>query len=70
MLNYRPAPCRVDALLVRVKGRRLDAPHLGWSCTLTGSLELVDIPFEPLGALAEGNARRLAVLLADRLGLL
>ncbi len=67
MLNHRPAPCDVDALLIRVKGRRADAPNLGWPGTILGRMELVDIPFDIHGALAESNARRVAAILAERL---
>jgi acyl-CoA synthetase (AMP-forming)/AMP-acid ligase II/thioesterase domain-containing protein len=67
MLNHRPAPCEVDALLIRVKGRRTDAPHLGWPGAILGRMESVDIPFDINGALAESNARRVAAILAERL---
>jgi thioesterase domain-containing protein len=67
MLNHRPAPCHLNAVLVRVKGRRTDAPNLGWSQTILGRIDLVEVPFNPHGALAGANARRVAVILADRL---
>lgn len=67
MLDHRPAPCEVDALVVRVQGRRADAPNLGWSGTVLGRLELADVPFDAHGALAEANAPRVAAILAERL---
>jgi acyl-CoA synthetase (AMP-forming)/AMP-acid ligase II/thioesterase domain-containing protein len=67
MLNYTPTPCDVNALLVRVKGRRADAPDLGWSHAVLGRIDLADLPFNPDSALAEANARRVGAVLADRL---
>ncbi|HEY3439755.1 MAG TPA: AMP-binding protein [Paludibaculum sp.] len=68
MLDYRPDPCQADALVVRVAGRRIDAPCLGWSGIIAGRLEVVDLPFEPFGAFGQEHAPRLAAVLTERLG--
>lgn len=68
MLSHQPAPCGTDALLIRVRGRRADAPSLGWPSTILGRLEVVEIPFDPHGALAETNAPLVAAILGERLG--
>ncbi len=67
MLNHRPAPCDLSILLVRVRGRRADAPNLGWSQTALGRIEVADVPFDPDSALAAPNARHVAAILAERL---
>ncbi|WP_321471827.1 AMP-binding protein [uncultured Paludibaculum sp.] len=67
MLEYRPGRWSGDALVVRLPGRRLDALELGWREVVQGQLEMVDLPFHPLGALAGPNAELLARLLRDRL---
>ena len=54
-------------LVVNVRGRRLDAPALGWRDGVHGRLEEVEIPFHPDGALAGQNAARLADVLSTRL---
>ena len=68
LFHHRPAPCRVDAILIRVQGRRTDAPNLGWSQTVLGQIELAEVPFHPHGALAEDNVGRVAAILAEKLG--
>ncbi len=68
LLEHQPAPWRGDLLLVRVRGRRLEAPELGWRALVDGELQLVDLPFAAEGALAGDNARRLAHLLEERWG--
>jgi hypothetical protein len=67
MLNCTPTPCDVNALLVTVKGRRADAPDLGWSRAVLGRIDLADLPFSPDSALSEASARRVGAVLADRL---
>lgn len=65
--DYSPAPWSGDAVVVRLPGRRLDAPDLGWRAVIQGHLELVDVPFHPSGALAGANAERIADILGLRL---
>ena len=67
MLEYRPRPCPTPALLVRVRGRRAEAPDLGWRPYFPAGLTLEEIPFHPLGGLAEENAPRVAEILRRRL---
>ncbi len=67
MLRYSPASYRGDALLLRVPGRRLDAPLLGWQDVIAGRLEMHDLAFEPGGALAGENCERAAAFLQRRL---
>jgi len=67
MLEYRPRPCHTPAVLVRVRGRRADAPDLGWRPYFPAGLTLEEIPFHPLGGLAEDNAPRVAEILRRRL---
>jgi len=67
MLNYTPASCDVNTTLVSVRGLRTDAPNLGWSNFTLGHVELVEVPFDSHGALAEANARRVAAILSGRL---
>jgi hypothetical protein len=69
MLEHQPGLWHGDALLVRVRGRRLEAPDLGWRAVVKGELEMADLPFAAEGALAGDNARRLAKLLEERWGL-
>lgn len=58
--HYRPPPWPGDALLVRLRGRRLDAPALGWGERVQGRLTLVDLPLQPEGALARESGARVA----------
>jgi acyl-CoA synthetase (AMP-forming)/AMP-acid ligase II/thioesterase domain-containing protein len=67
LLGFRPGTWPGDALLIRVPGRRLDAPDLGWRSHIQGRLDVVDVLFDPLGALAESNAVRVAAILRERL---
>jgi hypothetical protein len=54
-------------LLIRVPGRRLDAPYLGWQEVIKGRLDIVDIPFDANGALTASNAEKVAAILRNRL---
>jgi len=65
--RYRPGTLRGDALVVRVRGRRLDAPDLGWRDRVAGRLEVVDVPLEPEGALARKSGARVAAVIDARL---
>ena len=65
--RYRPGPLRGDALVVRLRGRRLDAPDLGWRDCVEGRLEVVDVPLEPEGALARKSGARVAAVIDARL---
>jgi acyl-CoA synthetase (AMP-forming)/AMP-acid ligase II/thioesterase domain-containing protein len=67
LLRYRPAGCRLNAVVVAVRGLRADVPNLGWSTAVLGRIEMAEIPFDPRGALAEANVRRVAAILAERL---
>jgi len=67
MLDHVPGDWPGDALLVRVPGRRLDAPDLGWRGLVHGRIETVDIPFLPGGALAGDNASEVARILHSRM---
>ncbi|MBM3746625.1 MAG: AMP-binding protein [Acidobacteria bacterium] len=66
-LSFSPGTWRGDALVIRVAGLRLDAPWLGWRDLMHGRLELVELPFDPHGALGEASARRVAAILRERL---
>ena len=68
MLKYRPDPCLVDAVVIRVVGRRLDGPGLGWAGIIAGRMEVVDLPFDPFGAFGQQHAPRVAAALTERLG--
>jgi acyl-CoA synthetase (AMP-forming)/AMP-acid ligase II/thioesterase domain-containing protein len=65
--RYRPAGCELNAVVVAVRGLRADVPNLGWLRAVLGRIEMAEIPFDPHGALAEGNVRRVAAILAERL---
>jgi thioesterase domain-containing protein len=65
--RYRPGPLRGDALVVRLRGRRLDAPDLGWRDRVEGRLEVVDVPLEPDGAFARKSGTRVSALINERL---
>lgn len=65
--RYRPGTLRGDALVVRLRGRRLDAPDLGWRDRVEGRLEVVDLPLEPEGALARKSGARVAAVIDARL---
>lgn len=67
MRRYRPGPLRGDALVVRLRGRRLDAPDLGWRDRVEGRLDVVDLPLEPEGALARKSGARVAAVIDARL---
>jgi phthiocerol/phenolphthiocerol synthesis type-I polyketide synthase D len=67
MDRYRPEARRGDVLLLRLKGRRLDAPDLGWRDRVDGRLDVVDLPFDPGGALGRHSAPRVAAVLDARL---
>jgi oxalate---CoA ligase len=63
-LEYRPGLYGGDAVVVKARGRRPDVPALGWDSRVQGKLEEVEIPFHPHGALAGGNAARVADVLS------
>lgn len=65
MLYHTPGGWGGNALIVRLPGKHLDAPALGWSSFIHGRIEVVDIPFHPNGALAGSD--RLADILRRRL---
>ncbi len=67
MFSHTPSRWPQDALVIRLPGRRLDAPQFGWSGVVQGKIDLVDIPFLPGGSLAGDNAVRVAWILRDRL---
>jgi thioesterase domain-containing protein len=68
MLAYVPGRYGGRVLLVKVSGRRLDAPLLGWQGAALGAIEEVEIPRRFGGALSGDNAWRVAAILAARLG--
>ncbi len=68
MLRYVPGEYGGRVLLVVVRGRRLDAPLLGWGQVARGPVDVVEVPHRPNGALAGDGARQIAALLAERLG--
>jgi len=67
MQSFHPGAWRGNALLIRVPGRRLDAPYLGWQEVIKGRLDIVDIPFDANGALTASNAEKVAAILRNRL---
>jgi thioesterase domain-containing protein len=66
MLTYTPGEYGGRVLLIKVRGRRLDAPLLGWKKTARGDVQEVEMPLHPYGALAEGNVQRLAAILRQQ----
>jgi hypothetical protein len=66
-LEYRPDVYAGEVVVVKVHGRRPDVPALGWDSKAHGTLEEVEIPFHPSGALAGGNAARVADVLSRRM---
>jgi thioesterase domain-containing protein len=64
---YAPGPWEGDALVVRLRGRRPDAPALGWSHIIRGRLEVTDVPFHPNGALAAARVAALATIFKKKL---
>lgn len=64
--RHEPKRIAARAVLVRMQGKRLDAPMLGWQGLAGGGLELLDLPFATEGALSGDNARRMAGLLDER----
>ena len=66
-LEYRPDVYEGDVVVVKAHGRRPDVPALGWDSKVLGSLEEVEIPFHPNGALSGGNAARVADVLSGRM---
>lgn len=67
MLTYMPGTYGGKVLLIKVRGRRLDASLLGWQDVVLGSMVEVEIPLHPNGALAEENTRHVAAILSQRL---
>lgn len=67
MLTYTPRDYGGRVLLIKVRGRRLDAPFLGWKEVVLGGVEEVEIPLHPNGALAGANVQRVAAILSERL---
>lgn len=65
-LDYDPEPLKLAAVVVRLRGRRLDAPALGWEGIFLDGLEVVDMPLHPNGALARENRPILAGILDRR----
>lgn len=68
VLQYQPPRLDVAAIVIRLQGKRLDAPGLGWQTLAERGMEMLDLPFAPDGALSGGNAQRVAVMLDERLG--
>lgn len=67
VMNFQPRPLPVDLMLFRLPGRRPSVPMLGWH-GFFARIELIDLDFDPRGALTERNLARLAAALARRLG--
>lgn len=67
LLSYTPGSWPGDVLLIRLPGRRLNAPLLGWEEVIQGRIEEADLPFSPEGALAGASAARVAEVLRQRL---
>ncbi len=67
VMKFQPRPLPVDLLLFRLPGRRPAVPMLGWQ-GFFARIELLDLDFDPRGALTERNLARLAAALARRLG--
>lgn len=65
--QYHPPPLDLAVTVIRLQGKRLDAPALGWTALAGRGLELLDIPFAPDGALSGANASRVAQILDERL---
>jgi oxalate---CoA ligase len=65
--SYAPGTWDGDALVIRLPGRRLDAPALGWSHVIRGRVEVVDLPFHPNGALTAARVAALAAIFKQRL---
>jgi hypothetical protein len=65
--SYAPGTWEGDALVIRLPGRRLDAPALGWSHVIRGRIEVTDLPFHPNGALAAARVAALAAIFKKKL---
>jgi acyl-CoA synthetase (AMP-forming)/AMP-acid ligase II/thioesterase domain-containing protein len=65
--QYQPPRLDLAVTVIRLQGKRLEAPGLGWSALASRGLELLDIPFAPDGALSGPNALRVAQILDERL---
>ena len=60
---YRPGPIDAAATVVRVLGRRLHAPDLGWSDVFTRGTAIADVPFSVHGALSEESVGAVAEII-------
>jgi len=67
VLGFEPRPLALNAVLFSLPGRRPSAPALGWNGVFA-SVEVVNLEFDPRGALTARNLPRLAAELARRLG--
>jgi len=66
VLRFESKPLALNAMIFRLPGRRPAAPALGWN-GLFASVEIVELTFDPRGALTTRNLPRLAAQLARHL---
>jgi hypothetical protein len=66
--QYRSGPIEASALVVRVLGRRLHAPDLGWGAVFTRGVRTADVPFALHGALSDESVGPVAGLIDEALG--
>ena len=66
--QYRPAPFDAQATIVRVTGRRLHAPDLGWTVIFKQGMLTEDVPFAVHGALSEESVGPVAGIIVRALG--
>ena len=67
VLRFQPRPLALNAVLFSLPGRRPSAAALGWQGVFA-NVEVVNLEFDPRGALTARNLPRLAAELARRLG--
>jgi acyl-CoA synthetase (AMP-forming)/AMP-acid ligase II/thioesterase domain-containing protein len=67
--QYRPAPFDARATIVRVTGRRLHAPDLGWTGVFKQGTLSEDVPFALHGALSEESVGPVSGIIARALNL-
>ncbi len=67
--RYRPGPIDTAATVVRVRGRRLHAPDLGWGGVFLRGVSTADVAFAVHGALSEESVTAVAGIVAAALGL-
>ena len=63
--HYVPGPYEGRVLLIRLAGRRVGVPRMGWNGVLDGAITSLDIPFDPFGVLAASSVGHAAPSIRD-----